>query len=176
MITRGEVVCVRTSRVCEKTFILFSHIISFWRGKCIFRSVGAMFVCVVSAPHEWLLNTTLISPQQLEKNQPMLNDASLGLLPQGCVFVCACVCVCVCAFSSLARRQTAQEWLPECHHLWMHLCLSALSCVCLIACLCVCMGGGVFRCGLGVHSVIQQTGPQLHSFAASNKSRLIFAK
>lgn len=52
-------------------------------------------LCVVSAPHEWLLNTTLISPQQLEKNQPMLNDASPSLSPPGCVYVCAYACMCV---------------------------------------------------------------------------------
>ena len=150
MITRGEVVCVRTSRVCEKTFILFSHIISFWRGKCIFRSVGAMFVCVVSAPHEWLLNTTLISPQQLEKNQPMLNDASLGLLPQGCVFVCACVCVCVCVRSH--RWHVDRQPRSDCRSATIcgciYVCLHWAACVSLLVCVCV-WGGGCSDVGWG---------------------------
>lgn len=61
-------------------------------------------MCVVSAPHEWLLNTTLISPQQLEKNQPMLNDASPCLLPPACV--CASAYVCVCVRVTIAGTQT----------------------------------------------------------------------
>lgn len=102
---------------------------------------------MVSAPHEWLLNTALISPQQLEKNQPMLNDASPCLLPPAYLCVCVHMSACVCVLPSLARRQTAEERLPECHHLWMHLCLSAHG-VCVSQSVCVLWvvwkgGGGV---------------------------------
>lgn len=60
--------------------------------------------------------------------------------------VCMCVhmSVYVCVLSSLARRQTAQEWLPECHHLWMHyVCLHWAVCVsvCVSVYVCVCVCG-----------------------------------
>lgn len=89
---------------------------------------------MVSAPHEWLLNTTLISPQQLEKNQPMLNDASPCLLPPGRVCVCVCVhmslCVCMCYrcwhVDSQPRSDSRGVTICGC----IYVCLHRVVCVC----------------------------------------------
>lgn len=91
----------------------------------------------------------------------MLNDASLCLWPPGIA------CVCVCVLSSLARRQTVQEWLPESHHLWIHLCLSAVG---LFVCVCMKSAGGRYV-GWGAHGLhsLEKSGIWFSRFPGLNK-------